>query len=178
GTPGTARYGVGNVRQQPESEVLQVDCLRSQTASVGNGTLESHGRGHDGGVARSRDLNMLRAKLRSLWNGLSRRDDIEKAMSEELSFHIQARADNLVASGMSRDAALRRARLEFGSADKYKEEMRQARGLRLLDELRGDLKYAVRALRKSPTFSVAAILTLALGIGANSLVFSVFRAVI
>jgi putative ABC transport system permease protein len=121
---------------------------------------------------------MLRAKLRSLWNGLSRRDDVEKAMSEELSFHIQARADDLVASGMSRDAALRRARLEFGSADKYKEEMRQARGLRLLDELRGDLKYGGRALRKSPTFSLAAILTLALGIGANSLVFSVVRAVI
>ncbi len=121
---------------------------------------------------------MFRAKLRSFWNGLFRRVDVETGMAEELKFHIEARAEDLVASGLSADEALRRAKLEFGSADKYKEEMRQARGLRLLDEFRADFKYAVRALRKNPTFSLAAILTLALGIGANALVFSVVRAVI
>jgi putative ABC transport system permease protein len=140
--------------------------------------MEPDGRGDDGGAAHSGDLNMLRSKLRSIWNGLSRRSDVEKEMAEELSFHIEARADHLMERGMPRDEALRQARLEFGSADKYREEMRQARGLRFLDELRGDLRYAFRGLRKTPTFSLAAILTLALGIGANSLVFSVVRSVV
>jgi hypothetical protein len=99
-------------------------------------------------------------------------------MSEELRFHIESRIDDLIQSGMSPDEAKRQARLELGSAEKYKEEMRQARGLRLFDEFRADLKYAARSLRKNPTFSLAVILTLALGIGANSLVFSVVRAVI
>ena len=121
---------------------------------------------------------MIRAKLRSLWNGLFRRSNIEKVIAEELQFHIEARADDLSARGVGRDEALRQARLELGSVERYKEEMRQARGLRVLDELRGDLKYAMRGLRKNPMFSLAAILTLALGIGANSLVFSVVRAVI
>src|SRR5262249_31939488 len=103
---------------------------------------------------------------------------IEKGIAEELQFHIEARAEDLSAGGVGRDEALRQARLEFGSVERYKEEMRQARGLRVLDELRGALKYAMRGFRKNPMFSLAAILTLAVGIGANSLVLSVVRAVI
>ena len=120
---------------------------------------------------------MLRAKLRSLKKGLLRRGEVESAMADEVRFHIEAQADALEAGGLSREEALRQARLEFGSLEKYKEEMRQARGLRLLDEFRCDLRYAVRVLWKSRAFSLAAILTLSLGIAANSAVFSLVNEV-
>jgi len=120
---------------------------------------------------------MLRAILRSLKQGILRRAEVEDRMADELWFHIEARADALNAAGMTRDEALRQARIEFGSAEKYKEEMRRARGLRLFDELRGDVKYALRVLRKSPAFSLAAVFTLSLGIAANSAVFSLINEV-
>ena len=118
---------------------------------------------------------MLRAILRSLRHGLLHRPDVESRMIDELQFHVESRADALAGGGMSREEALRQARMEFGAAEKYKEEMRQARGLRLFDELCADLKYAARVLRKSPAFSLAAAFTLALGIAANSAVFSLIN---
>jgi predicted permease len=120
---------------------------------------------------------MLRAKLRSLKNGLFRRRGVESGMADELRFHIESRADALAATGMNRRDAERQARLEFGSTQKYREEIRQARGLRLLDELRGDLRYAARILRNNAAFSLAAVLTLALGIAANSAVFGLVNEV-
>jgi putative ABC transport system permease protein len=122
---------------------------------------------------------MLWAKIRSLIHGLFRRSPMEQAMSEELEFHIEARAADLIAQrGLARDQALRQARLEFGSIEKYKDEGRQARGLRLFDELRADLRYAVRTLGRNRGFTIAAILTLALGIGANSAIFGLFEAIL
>jgi predicted permease len=120
---------------------------------------------------------MLRAKLRSLKRALFRRSSMEAGMADELQFHIESRSDDLVRSGMSREEALRQARLELGSAERYKEEMRQAVGFHFIDELRADIKYSARVLRKSPAFSFAAILTLALGITANSAVFSIINEV-
>ncbi len=112
------------------------------------------------------------AKLRSLVAGLFRRGRVEADMADEIAFHIETRVRDLMARGMTPDVARRTARVEFGSVERYKEEVRGARGLRLFDEAIADLLTGFRALRRAPGFTLAAGVSLALGIGANTLVFS------
>src|SRR5687767_5038183 len=115
----------------------------------------------------------------SFWRGLFRRDDLERQMADELAFHIEARAADLMARhALSRADAFRRARIEFGSVEKYKEEGRESYGLRLADELRNDLRFARRTLARNKGFFAAAVAILALGIGANTAVFSVVDAML
>src|SRR5581483_2201820 len=97
------------------------------------------------------------ARMRSFARSLFRRSAMERDMADELNFHVDARAADLESSGVPHEQALRRARIEFGAAESYKDECREARGLRLLDDLRADLRYAVRTLARTPAFAAMAI---------------------
>jgi predicted permease len=117
-------------------------------------------------------------RWRSLFRALTRRRDFEDGMTEELRFHIEQYADDLVRSGMSPEKAARHARMEFGSLDSVKGDCREERGLHLFDEFRRELSYAARLLRKTPGFTATALLTLAVCLGANLTIFAVIDSVL
>ena len=117
-------------------------------------------------------------RFRSFIAATFNRGRFEDGMRDELRFHMDAYTDDLSRSGVPAEEARRRARLEFGAIESIKEDCRQSRGLRLLDEIRQDLRYTLRTLAKTPVFTGAAILSLALGIGANTAIFSLNDAVL
>ncbi len=117
-------------------------------------------------------------RLRSFFRVLTQRRAFEDGMAEELRFHIEQYTDELVSAGMSREKAARLARRELGSLTNIKGDCREAFGVHLFDELRRQLTYAARLLRKTPGFSVTALLTLAVCFGANLTIFAVIDSIL
>src|SRR5207245_1338010 len=112
------------------------------------------------------------------WQRLFRRRKMEDQLEKELRFHLDEHASELIARGLSPDEARRRARLALGGPEQVKENCRDARGTRWLEDLLQDFRYTLRSLRKRPGFAAVALVTLALGIGATTVMFTVINGVL
>ena len=117
-------------------------------------------------------------KLRLRVRSLLRSAQVERELDEELQYHLEHLIEDHVARGMSPADARHTALREMGAIDQRKEECRDARGLTLIDSLRQDATYALRSLRRTPAFSIVATASLAIGIGANTTIFTVVNAVL
>jgi len=112
------------------------------------------------------------------WKALFRRKAAEQELDAELRFHLDQQVRKFVESGMPLAEAQRRARMTMGGEEQIKEECRDARGVRFVESLAQDVRYGLRSLGKSPGFTAVAIVTLMLGIGVNTALFTIVHGVL
>jgi putative ABC transport system permease protein len=103
---------------------------------------------------------------------------VERELDEELKLHLEYETAKLMGTGLSRAEAARQARVAFGGTEQVREQCRDARGVAVWETIRQDLRYGWRQLCGNPLFALAVVLTLAVGIGANTAIFSVVKGVL